>query len=200
MPPQPTPPPPPPKLVLYAIKVQTGIVQTYFSRKCMRIKTFVQIRTGVNTQVCQRCMTRLDSREKCCRFTMKLSHLGKCQNLVCLMQQSYRIMKCSIHLPKKGLVTLKTQGKYWKWSVNYKVTCVYQWGEVYGMLIKREDFWGRWLIDIKKTFDQEDCNSAPSWWLHQQQTWVDCLSTTNLELLTRKNRKIVKLLMPCCRT
>ena len=103
---------PTPKLVLYAIKVQTGIVQTYFSRKCMRIKTFVQIRTGVNTQVCQRCMTRLDSREKCRRFTMKLSYLGKCQNLVCLMQQSYRIMKCSIHLPKKGLFTLKTQGKY----------------------------------------------------------------------------------------
>ena len=26
---------------------------------------------------------------------------------------------------------------------------MYQWGEVYGMLIAREDFWGRWLIDTK---------------------------------------------------
>ena len=104
----------PHKLVLYAIKVQTGIVQVYFSMKCMRIKTFVQIRTGANTQVWQRCMTRLDSREKCCRFTMNLSHLGKCQNLVYLLQQSYRIMKCTIHLPKKGLVTLKIPRKILK--------------------------------------------------------------------------------------
>ena len=110
-----TPPPPlPPTLVLYAITVQTGIVKVYFSKKCVRFKIFVQIRTSANTQVCQRCMTRLDSREKCCRFTMNLSHLGKCQNLVCLLQQSYRIMKCSIHLPKKGLVTLKIPGKILK--------------------------------------------------------------------------------------
>ena len=89
--------------VLYAIKVQTGIVKVYFSKKCMRINNN-----------CQRCMTRLDIREKCCRFTMNLSHLGKCQNLVCLLQQSYRIMKCSIHLPKKGLVTLKIPRKILK--------------------------------------------------------------------------------------
>ena len=101
----------PPTLVLDAITVQTGIVKVYFSKKCMRIKIFVQIRTGANTQVCQRCKTRLDNREKCCRFTMDLSHLGKCQNLVCLLQQSYRIMKCSIHLRKKGLVTLKIPRK-----------------------------------------------------------------------------------------
>ena len=112
--PSPTLPPPPPTLVLYAITVQTGIVKVYFSKKCMRIKIFVQIRTGANTQVCQRCKTRLDNREKCCRFTMDLSHLGKCQNLVCLLQQSYRIMKCSIHLPKKGLVTLKIPRKILK--------------------------------------------------------------------------------------
>ena len=105
------PPTLPPTLVLYAITVQTGIVKVYFSKKCMRIKKFVQIRTGANTQVCQRCMTRLDSREKCC---MNLSHLGKCQNLVCLLQQSYRITKCSIHLPKKGLVTLKISRKILK--------------------------------------------------------------------------------------
>ena len=58
-------PHPPPTLVLYAIKLQTGIVKVYFSQKCMRIKIFVQIRIGANTQVCQRCKTRLDSREKC---------------------------------------------------------------------------------------------------------------------------------------
>ena len=114
LPSHPPSPPLPPTLVLYAITVQTGIVKVYFSKKCMRFKIFVQIRTGANTQVCQRCMTRLDSREKCCRFTMNLSHLGKCQNLVCLLQQSYRIMKCSIHLPKKGLVTLKIPGKILK--------------------------------------------------------------------------------------
>ena len=107
-------PHPPPTLVLYAIKLQTGIVKVYFSQKCMRIKIFVQIRIGANTQVCQRCKTRLDSREKCCRFTMNLSHLGKCQNLVCLLQQSYRIMKCSIQLPKQGLVTLKIPRKILK--------------------------------------------------------------------------------------
>ena len=105
---------PGPKLVLYVIKVQTGILQVYFSRKWMRIKTFVQIRTGINTKVCQSCMTGLDSREKCCRLTMNLSHVRKCQNIVCLMQQSYRIIKCSIHLPKKGLVTLKNPRKILK--------------------------------------------------------------------------------------
>ena len=113
-------------------------------------------------------------------------HYGRCASGV--FSKARRLLPCRPPVftsQRKVWSPLKSQGKYWKCSVNYKVMCMYQWGEVY--VIKTWRFLGEVTDWYQMSFDQENCNSAPSWWLHQQQTWVDCLSTTNLELLT-KNR------------